>query len=115
MGYIGLPVLKTGWATGPVPPQGVESRVCWFGTVCTPERRGPRRLLIALGRQGEPKAGGVATEPAAAKSSREDDEPLVLAGGIVQPFRPANQPTALQCKDDVRVAAGRSETRSDTA
>jgi AraC-like DNA-binding protein len=22
MGYIGLPVLKTGWATGPVPPQG---------------------------------------------------------------------------------------------
>jgi hypothetical protein len=25
MGYIGLPVLKTGWATGPLPPQGAQS------------------------------------------------------------------------------------------
>ena len=24
MGYIGLPVLKTGWATGPVPLQGAQ-------------------------------------------------------------------------------------------
>jgi hypothetical protein len=26
MGYIGLPVLKTGWATGPVPPQCAAER-----------------------------------------------------------------------------------------
>src|SRR6185312_17118854 len=37
MGYIGLPVLKTGWATGPVPLHGVSKRIRWIGSRSCPE------------------------------------------------------------------------------
>jgi hypothetical protein len=54
MGYIGLPVLKTGWATGPLPPQGAQSmapgvpRRVNRAPTCRPADRDARLLRLCV-------------------------------------------------------------------